>query len=148
MRRKELLTVLLLMVVGFAFVNASGTNPEGGKDKSRQIVERMFSGNNLNFNRDVGQTILSFRVMEGDSIRLSCPDCASLLMGAKKNEGQLSLTLKIKDQTKQIEPDMFERWIGVGDLKGTMELIFEVSDGGKKVADVSQLRVWRKFDEE
>ena len=156
MRRKGFSTVLLLLAAcfTFSFMQGFATNPEGGKDKkgdegkSRQIVERMFSANNVNFNRDVGQTIFSFRVMEGDSIRLSCPDCGPLLTGDKKNEGQLSLTLKIKDETKEIQPDMFDRWIGLGDLKGNLELIFEVTEGGKKVADVAQLRVFRKFDEE
>jgi|GEM_PF-6746509 len=143
--RKGLFTILLsvIAVIGFSFLMNEEEQP-GRKNSKRQSKERLFDGRNMKFNRETKETAIIFQMAPLDSVKLACPDCERLMPATPdENKGSLMIYLRSKDEERQLDPSMLDKWVKIKSSSGKVALVFKRDGFGEKILSIRQLRFWR-----
>ncbi|MEM0997910.1 MAG: hypothetical protein AAGN35_12545 [Bacteroidota bacterium] len=108
---------------------------------NRVAVERVLEAYNLKFNKDIGESSIIFQLVPGDSIKIECSDCPTLMA---EDKGNLSMTIQSIDGVMPLNPNSFDRWLKIKSSNGKIGVVFKRDGLGEKNLLVSSMRMWRK----
>jgi hypothetical protein len=139
--------VAIAVIVAIAFTEMVCATvilrPSTGKNPDRFHVAKVLQATGLVFGKDLGPTAFIFQLQPGDSIKIDCGSCASLL-GSGATLSGMSLVFKYKNGETVIDRSNLGKWIGQPVPSGKVALVFTRNDLGERYLHVPSLAIFRK----
>ncbi len=143
MRKKVAIAVIVVIAfTGMVFATVI-LRPSPSMNPDRFHVSKVLQATGLVFGKDLGPTAFILQLQAGDSIKIDCGSCASLLGSASAHSG-MSLVFKYKDGQTVIDRSNLGKWIGQPVRGGKVALVFTRDDLGERYLHVPSLVIFRK----